>query len=97
MKHIETNQLSIAYRDIGPSNGKPIFLMHGFPYDVHSYDVVSESLSEQGFRCIVPFLRGYCPTTFYTPDIFRSFQQASLGSDLLSLIDALDIPKSFFL
>ncbi len=95
MKHIETNQLSIAYRDIGPSNGKPVFLMHGFPYDVHSYDVVSEHLSEQGFRCIVPFLRGYGPTTFKTSDIFRSGQQAALGSDLLSLMDALDVPEAF--
>jgi pimeloyl-ACP methyl ester carboxylesterase len=95
MKHIETSQLCIAYRDIGPSNGKPIFLMHGFPYDVHSYDVVSERLSEQGFRCIVPFLRGYGPTTFKSPDILRSGQQAALGSDLLSLMDALDVPEAF--
>ena len=95
MKHIETNQLCIAYRDIGPSNGKPIFLMHGFPYDVHSYDVVSERLAEQGFRCIVPFLRGYGLTTFKSPDILRSGQQAALGSDLLSLMDALDVPEAF--
>lgn len=95
MKHIETNQLCIAYWDIGPSNGKPIFLMHGFPYDVHSYDVVSERLSEQGFRCIVPFLRGYGPTTFKSPDILRSGQQAALGSDLLSLMDALDVSEAF--
>jgi pimeloyl-ACP methyl ester carboxylesterase len=95
MKHIETHQLRIAYWDIGPSNGKPIFLMHGFPYDVHSYDVVSERLSEQGFRCIIPFLRGYGPTTFKAPDILRSGQQAALGADLLSLMDALDIPEAF--
>jgi pimeloyl-ACP methyl ester carboxylesterase len=95
MKHIETNQLCIAYWDIGPSNGKPIFLMHGFPYDVHSYEVVSERLAEQGFRCIVPFLRGYGPTTFKSPDILRSGQQAALGSDLLSLMDALDVPEAF--
>jgi len=95
MKHIETNQLNIAYRDIGPSNGKPIFLMHGFPYDVHSYNVVSERLSEQGFRCIVPFLRGYGPTTFKSSGIIRSGQQAALGADLLSLMDALDVPEAF--
>jgi pimeloyl-ACP methyl ester carboxylesterase len=95
MKHIETNQLCIAYWDIGPSNGKPVFLMHGFPYDVHSYDVVSERLAEQGFRCIVPFLRGYGLTTFKSPDILRSGQQAALGSDLLSLMDALDVLEAF--
>ena len=82
MKHIETNQLSVAYRDTGPSNGKPVFLLHGFPYDVHSYDVISERLSEQGFRCIIPFLRGYGPTTFKSSDILRSGQQAALGDRL---------------
>ncbi len=82
MKYIETNQLRIAYWDVGPRHGKPIFLMHGFPYDVHSYNIVSEQLAEQGFRCIVPFLRGYGPTTFKSPDILRSGQQAALGSDL---------------
>jgi len=95
MKYIETNQLSVAYRDIGPSNGNPIFLMHGFPYDVHSYDVVSERLSEKGFRCIIPFLRGYGPTTFNSPDTLRSGQQAALGADLVSLMDALNVPKAF--
>jgi len=95
MKHIETSQLSVAYRETGPSNSKPVFLMHGFPYDVHSYDLVSERLSKQGFRCIIPFLRGYGPTTFKSPDIPRSGQQAALGADLLSLMDALDIPEAF--
>jgi len=95
MKHIETKQLNVAYRATGPSNGKPIFLMHGFPYDVHSYDAVSERLAEQGFRCIIPFLRGYGPTTFRSPDILRSGQQAALGADLLSLMDALDVPEAF--
>ena len=95
MKIVETNQLNIAYWDIGPSNGKPVFLMHGFPYDVHSYTIVSERLAKQGFRCIVPFLRGYGPTSFRSTDIPRSGQQAALGVDLLSLMDALDIPEAF--
>ena len=95
MRSIETSQLNIAYWDIGPSEGKPIFLMHGFPYDVHSYSVVSERLSEQGFRCIVPFLRGYGPTSFKSSDIFRSGQQAALGADLISLMDVLNISEAF--
>ncbi len=94
MKYIETDQLRIAYRDIGPADGNPVFLMHGFPYDVHSYDVVSERLSDQGFRCIIPFLRGYGPTSFKSSDNFRSGQQAALGADLLSLINALDVPEA---
>ena len=94
MKYIETTQLNVAYLDIGPTNGKPIFLMHGFPYDVHSYDVVAERLAEKGFRCIVPYLRGYGPTTFKSPDIPRSGEQAALGADLLSLMDALNVPSA---
>lgn len=94
MKFIETNQLNIAYLDIGPSSGKPVFLMHGFPYDVHSYSIVSERLAEKGFRCILPYLRGYGPTSFKSMDTPRSGQQAALGADLLSLMDALDIPQA---
>lgn len=94
MKTIVTKQLNVAYLDIGPVNGKPVFLMHGFPYDVHSYDDVAERLAEQGFRCIIPFLRGYGPTTFKSLDIPRSGEQAALGADLLSLMDALDVPEA---
>ena len=94
MEYVETNQLNIAYLDIGPSDGKPVFLMHGFSYDVHSYDDVSKQLSNQGFRCIIPFLRGCGETTFKSLYIMRSGQQAALGADLLALMDALDIPKA---
>ena len=95
IKFVETNQLKIGYMDIGPSKGTAVFLMHGFPYDVHSYDVVSESLAKQGFRCIVPYLRGYGSTSFKSTGIIRSGQQAALGSDLLSLMDALNISEAF--
>ena len=91
MKHIQTKQLNIAYRDVGPEKGKPVFLMHGFPYDIHAYDDVSQLLSDQGFRCIIPYLRGYGLTSFSSADIMRSGQQAAIGFDLLCLMDAMDI------
>lgn len=94
MKRIQTSQLDIAYWDVGPADGKPVFLMHGFPYDVHAYDSVSARLSSQGYRCIIPYLRGYGPTRFKSPEIMRSGQQAALGADLLALMDALRIPKA---
>ena len=94
MKHIETSQLNIAYRDIGPSDGKPVFLLHGFPYDIHAYDVVSARLSKEGYRCIIPFLRGYGATSFKSPDTPRSGQQSALGADLLSFMDALDVQEA---
>lgn len=94
MKQIETTHLNITYRDVGPSDGKPIFLMHGFPYDVHSYDDVSVGLADAGFRCIIPYLRGYGPTRFLSPDVLRSGQQAALGADLVALMDGLGITKA---
>ena len=89
-----TKQLTIAFRDIGPSNAQVVFLMHGFPYDVHAYDEVAENLSNKGFRCIIPYLRGYGDTRFNSNAIIRSGQQAALGADLLNLMDALDIPRA---
>ncbi len=94
MKYVETDYLNIAYRDIGPNDGKPVFLMHGFPYDIHAYNDVSEQLSNKGFRCIIPYLRGYGETSFKSPVTMRSGQQAALGADLLALMNALDIPKA---
>ena len=94
MELAQTKQLNIAYHDRGPRDGHPVILMHGFPYDVHSYDDVALQLSNLGFRCIVPFLRGYGQTTFRSPDIMRSGQQAALGADMLALMDALTISKA---
>ena len=91
LKYIDTNQLRIAYWDIGPSSGKPVFLMHGFPYDVHAYTEVAKRLSTEGYRCIVPFLRGFGSTTFISDDTLRSGQQAAIAHDLVSLMDALSV------
>ena len=94
LKSIETRQLIIAYHDIGPVHGQPVFLLHGFPYDVHSYSEVARQLEGQGFRCIIPYLRGYGATMFKSRDVIRSGQQAALGVDLLALMDALDISRA---
>ena len=94
MKFVNAGVLNIAYLEVGSPDGMPVILMHGFPYDVHSYDAVSERLSKAGFRCIVPFLRGYGFTTFLSTNTPRSGQQAGLGADLLAFMDALDIPSA---
>lgn len=83
MKHVITGTLDIAYLEVGPPDGIPVILLHGFPYDVHSYDEVSVRLSTAGYRCIVPYLRGYGSTTFLSLTSPRSGQQAGLGADLL--------------
>ena len=94
LKHINAGVLNIAYRDEGEANGPSVFLMHGFPYDVHAYDEVAPPLIAAGCRVITPYLRGYGPTRFLSANTLRSGEQAALGHDLLSLIDALEIPNA---
>jgi pimeloyl-ACP methyl ester carboxylesterase len=86
--------LAIAWHQAGPADGPPVFLMHGFPYDVHAYAEVAPLLAAQGCRVIVPYLRGYGPTRFLRPDTLRSGEQAALGADLLALLDALQVPRA---
>jgi pimeloyl-ACP methyl ester carboxylesterase len=91
LKRVDAGVLSVAYRDEGPSEGAAVVLLHGFPYDVHAYDEVATLLTAAGRRVIVPYLRGYGPTRFRSPDVPRSGQQAVLAHDLLALMDALEI------
>ena len=91
MKRIVAGVLEVAYLEAGPSDGAPVILLHGFPYDVHAYDAVAELLAASGRRCIIPFLRGYGSTRFLSAQTPRSGQQAALGADLLALMDALAI------
>ena len=86
--------LDIAWHGCGPSDGPPVFLMHGFPYDIHAYGEVAPLLAQAGCRVIVPYLRGFGPTRFLRQDTPRSGEQAALGADLLALMDALEIPRA---
>jgi pimeloyl-ACP methyl ester carboxylesterase len=94
MNTITAGVLEVAYHDVGPAAGAPVILLHGFPYDGHAYDEVTERLVAAGRRCIVPFLRGFGPTRFLAADTPRSGEQAALGADLLALMDALAIPDA---
>jgi pimeloyl-ACP methyl ester carboxylesterase len=91
---VRTSVLEIAFEATGPADGWPAVLLHGFPYDIHAYDEVAPLLAREGARVIVPYLRGFGPTRFLSPDTPRSGQQAALGADLLALLDALDIPSA---
>src|SRR5512145_625154 len=86
--------LDIAWYGCGPAEGPPVFLMHGFPYDIHSYVEVAPMLAGAGCRVVVPYLRGYGPTRFLRQDTPRSGEQAALGPDLLALMDALQVPRA---
>jgi pimeloyl-ACP methyl ester carboxylesterase len=94
LRKIRADVLEIAYAESGPAEGPPVFLMHGFPYDIHAYSEVAPILAKAGCRVIVPYLRGYGPTRFLNQETPRSGEQAALGADLLALMDALAIPQA---
>ncbi|MCG2592299.1 alpha/beta hydrolase [Ramlibacter sp. XY19] len=94
VRTVDASVLAIAYHESGPADGPPVFLMHGFPYDIHAYAEVAPLLAAAGCRVIVPYLRGYGPTRFLDAATPRSGEQAALGADLLALMDALAIPRA---
>lgn len=94
LKHIDAGVLNIAYAEFGTPQGWPVVLLHGFPYDIHAYDVLAPRLAAEGASVIVPYLRGYGPTRFLSAATPRSGQQAALGADLLALLDALGISSA---
>ncbi|BEP62721.1 alpha/beta hydrolase [Variovorax sp. V213] len=94
LRKIEAGVLEVAYFEAGPADGPPVLLMHGFPYDIHTYAEVAPMLAGQGCRVIVPYLRGYGATRFLSDATPRSGEQAALGADLLALLDALAIPRA---
>src|SRR3954470_4160672 len=94
LRSIDAGVLAVAFHEVGPSDGPPVFLMHGFPYDIHAYAEVAPALAKAGCRVIVPYLRGYGPTRFLDASTLRSGEQAALGADLLALMDALAVPRA---
>jgi pimeloyl-ACP methyl ester carboxylesterase len=96
LRHVDAGVLNIAYYEAGPADGPVVVLLHGFPYDIHSYVDVAPQLAAQGCRVIVPYLRGYGPTSFRDKATPRSGEQAAVGADLIGLVDALAIERAVF-
>ena len=94
MKHLDAGVLNIAYAEAGPADGRPAILLHGWPYDIHSYVDVAPILASAGYRVIVPYLRGYGPTRFLSTDTFRNGQPSALALDVVALMDALKLEKA---
>lgn len=94
LHHIATDKLEVSFYDNNTEGKIPVFLLHGFPYDVHAFDEVTPLLVAHGCRVITPYLRGYGPTRFLSADTPRSGQQAVLAHDLIALMDALKISKA---
>src|SRR5919199_5446558 len=89
LKQIDAGELKVGYAEAGPSDGPVVILLHGWPYDIHSYVDVAPLLAEAGYRAIVPYLRGYGTTRFRSSDTFRNGQPSALAVDVIDLMDAL--------
>src|SRR6266850_109191 len=94
LKQIDAGILNVGYAEAGPANGPPVILLHGWPYDIHSYVDVAPLLASAGYRVIVPYLRGYGTTRFLSSDTFRNGQQSVIAFDIIALLDALKIEKA---
>jgi pimeloyl-ACP methyl ester carboxylesterase len=94
LKQIEAGLLNVGYAEAGPAKGPVVILLHGWPYDIHTYVDVAPLLASKGYRVIVPFLRGYGSTHFLSSDTLRNGQPAALASDIVALMDALKIEKA---
>ena len=94
LKQIDAGVLNIGYAEDGPNDGPAVILLHGWPYDIHSYVDVTAMLASAGYRVIVPYLRGYGTTRFLSDQTFRNAQQAAVAVDVIKLMDALEIKKA---
>jgi pimeloyl-ACP methyl ester carboxylesterase len=91
---VDAGVLDVGYVQAGPDNGQAVLLLHGWPYDIHSYAEVTPALAAAGYRVVVPYLRGYGTTRFLSPHTMRNGQQAALGVDAIALMDALHIDSA---
>jgi pimeloyl-ACP methyl ester carboxylesterase len=94
LKQIDAGVLNIGYAEAGPADGPPVILLHGWPYDIHTYVDVAPLLASAGYRVIVPYLRGYGTTRFLSSETARNGQQSVVAVDAIALMDALQIQKA---
>jgi len=94
LKQIPAGVLNVGYAEAGPANGPVVMLLHGWPYDIHSYVDVTPLLASAGYRVIVPYQRGFGTTRFLSSETIRNCQQSVLAVDVIALMDALKIEKA---
>jgi pimeloyl-ACP methyl ester carboxylesterase len=94
IKQIDAGLLDVGYAEAGPAQGSAVILLHGWPYDIHTYVDVAPKLAAAGYRVIVPHLRGYGTTRFLSPESLRNGQPAALATDVVDLMDALGIEQA---
>ena len=96
IKQIDAGVLNVGYAEAGPADGAVVILLHGWPYDIHSYVDVAPLLASAGYRVIVPYVRGCGTTRFLSDATFRNAQQAAVAADVIAMMDALKIEKAIF-
>jgi pimeloyl-ACP methyl ester carboxylesterase len=94
LKQIDAGVLSVGYAEAGPATGPVALLLHGWPYDIHTYVDVAPTLASAGYRVLVPYLRGYGPTRFLASETFRNGQPSAVAVDIIAFMDALRIEKA---
>jgi pimeloyl-ACP methyl ester carboxylesterase len=94
LKQIDAGVLNVGYAEAGPADGPSVILLHGWPYDIHSFVDDAPLLAEAGYKVIVPHLRGYGTTRFLSSETPRNAQQSVLAVDIIALMDALGIEKA---
>jgi pimeloyl-ACP methyl ester carboxylesterase len=94
LKQVDAGLLNVGYAEAGPAGGPAVILLHGWPYDIHSYGEVAPLLAAKGYRVLVPFLRGYGTTRFLSNETLRNGQQSVIAVDIINLMDALKIEKA---
>ncbi len=94
LKQIDAGLLNVGYAEAGPANGAAVVLLHGWPYDIHSFAEVAPLLAAKGYRVVVPYLRGYGATRFLSSETVRNGQPSVVAVDIVALMDALKIEKA---
>jgi pimeloyl-ACP methyl ester carboxylesterase len=94
LKQVNAGVLNVGYAEAGPAGGPPVLLLHGWPYDIHSFVDVAPLVASAGYRVIVPHLRGYGTTRFLSDKTFRNGQPAAVAVDIVDLMDALKMQKA---
>ena len=94
LKQINAGLLNMGYAEAGPADGPAVILLHGWPYDIHSFVDVAPLLASAGYHVIIPYLRGYGTTSFLSSTTMRNAQQSAVGLDIIALMDALNIQKA---
>ena len=94
VKQVDAGVLDVGYADAGPADGPAVLLLHGWPYDIHSYAEVSTKLAAAGYHVVIPYLRGYGTTRFLSDETTRNGEQVALAVDAIALLDALEIERA---